>query len=662
MLRILLVGACLLVPACASEIPSPVGAGKLRPGIVTVYEGEKTTSACTSESVDQCPTYENVIVSDVDVDGDRIAVLRMRQLQFVRLTVSEDQGVTWRSYALDKALATDIVWDGFNVGVYLTGGQTFLVLSRDFSPLHPEWVFFPVTLQADGAMVLGKELTFSSALLHPMTFFEKRANGHLRGLVTLGNEVPVIYDLDPLTREVVADELPCTGLACTVDFAASSDRGDTFEAFSQGGAPGTGVCRLHWSEAAGASQACVSDTSWFLPIYSHHTHLMMRGAEPYVAWSQAGQAYAVSVTREATPRVTPVLALGPGTIENYQISRLNRHRFGDFEYVETKPGEGRLVRLTADGPEEVHFRDTPCDGAGCGYERVPNFGLSLMQWAQPTGRGDYYVFYTVQTASAGNQQKLFMSRSERPTFTPILASGPLPGPEVFVPPANAAPMNPLQTACIAWSACGPGDFNTCLSRWTTTTADLPYMAVARARFIAAAAVGCAALADVWPGTSACGSECLRTGGDCTPGVTSCTNLVPVSASSCGSCQNAGTYLECSSTMQVYATTCPAGTTCSAGSGCVLSAGCTGSRCMGTNFVDCDGVTAAPTTTDCAGRGGTCDAQRSGCVSTQVGETCAPASYVVQCEGPFIKGCGLGNVSFTDCRALGYETCIGGRCT
>ncbi|MBS1124788.1 MAG: hypothetical protein H6Q90_7016, partial [Deltaproteobacteria bacterium] len=573
----------------------------------------------------------------------------------------------WQSYMLDDALGTDIYWDAGGLGVLLQDGKIFFMLTREFSPRTTEWGLFEVTLvpptpSLGGTMTL-TEITPSS-LLHPMAFYQKRPNGHIRGVVTFAAEVPVALELDPSTGDISADTPPCTGSACTTDLWISGDGGDSFHGYSQTG-PGVAMCRMTWSENAPAKQACIRPHEWFVPSYSHRNHVVVADDDqPYLVWSQDDEAYAIGITDAGA--LTPVHPLGPGRIENFAISRLGRPRFAGFELVyPLVADEGHLVRMTSHGPEQVNFRETPCAAVGCGYTGGPNFGLSLVNWIQPTGRGDFYVFYVVQSDSTGgNRQALYMSPSETPTFAPIAPSGPLPGPPTYTPPTDAAPMTPIQQACIAIAACvGTGGADQgiagCVRQLTTTNPFEPYAAAYRARLIAALPGGCAAIRAAQgsePGT--CSKRCTLSGGTCPAGSSTCSNLITLGAQQCNACSDATTYLACETSSTAYAVSCPTGTECSAVHGCVQTAFCDSNNatsCMGTDRTTCEFGTQIVRTEDCAGQGGTC--ALASCESTQIGAPCNELFYGTQCQGPYITSCVLGKTVYADCRELGHAACV-----
>ncbi len=331
--------------------------------------------------------------------------------------------------------------------------------------------------------------------------------------------------------------------------------------------------------------------------------------------------------------------------------------------------------MTSHGPEQVNFRETPCTNPGCGYTGGPNFGLSLVNYILPTGRGDYYVFYVVQSASLGNRQALYMSPSETPTFSPIEPSGPLPGPSTFTPPAGAALMTQVQQACVAIAACfnsGGQDLGIapCVRTLTTTDPFQPYVAAYRARLFAALPGGCAAIdAAQGNGAGTCSKACALTGGTCGPGSSVCSNLLSPGTQTCNSCSDATTYVNCPSSSTLHAVSCPAGTECNPTRGCVQTALCDSNNatsCAGTDRTTCEAGTQIVRTEDCAGRGGTCTL--GGCESTQIGDACNELSYGTQCSGPYILSCSLGKIVYADCRALGHATCVAqplggyGRCT
>lgn len=644
----------LLVLGCDDGGDSPVtgGNGRLRSDIIEVFP----------------PSDTNQVVSDADVDGDRIVIVTVENIQYVYFHVSDDRGKKWESYKFDKALGTDFIWDAAQVGVHLQGGKIFFLLSREFSPLTTEWGLYEVTLvpPAAAGLVSTMELTeiTPSSLLHPMTFFQKRPDGHIRGMVTLGYERPVVYELDAITGNMSADEPPCIGSACRTLIWVSGNGGDSFHGYSQSNI-GIDMCRMTWHETAGTKQACVRPHEWFVPYYSRNQHVIVTETdEPYVVWSQDGEAYAIGITDAGA--LTPVHPLGPGKIENFSLSRLGRPRFAGFELVHntnTASDEGHLVRMTSQGPEQVNFRETPCAAAGCGYNGGPNFGLSLVNYILPTGRGDYYVFYVVQSASDGsNRQALYMSPSETPTFSPIEPSGPLPGPPTYSPPANAAPMTQVQQAAAAMMLCvgGGGGFAPWLRELTTTNQWQPYLAAYQARLIAALPGGCPAIdAAVGNGAGTCAKACTLSGGTCPAGSSTCSNLIDLGTQPCDSCSDASTYLSCNTSYTAYAVTCPSGTTCSAGHGCVQTAECevnAPTRCEGTDRVTCDFNTRVVIREDCAGRGGTC--ALGGCESTQIGDPCNELTYGSVCHGPYIQTCALGKIVYADCRALGHATCGG----
>lgn len=183
------------------------------------------------------PGDQQVVISDADVDGDRIVIVTIENLQYVSFHVSDDRGKTWGSYRLDKALATDIYWDAGDAGVLLQDGKIFFLLSRAFSPRTTEWGLFEVTLVPPAAPGLSATMELTeitpSSLLHPMAFYQKRPDGHIRGMLTLGYEVPVVYELDAVTGNISAEQPPCTGMTCRTLIWTSGDGGTSFHGFSQ---------------------------------------------------------------------------------------------------------------------------------------------------------------------------------------------------------------------------------------------------------------------------------------------------------------------------------------------------------------------------------------------------------------------------------------------
>lgn len=640
---------------------------RVRSGVSMVYEAHKVEGAgCASGVVAFCPALEIVNVADADLEGDRIAVIRVVG-QSVILHFSEDKGAHWTTYFIDEGLESDLASDLLDVGIHLTGGRLFLIYSRATSSRSSTWAFREIELDTPPYVRLSVE-ELPVGVFRPTPYIQKRADGRLRGGLTFA--APVIQEVDLISQDVKGANIPCTGRACFVDIYASVDRGDTFDAYSQGGpVSGLDVCRLRWTENAGSSQACIPASQWFVPNYSHRIHMMMRGTEPYIAWSQDDQAYAISLGLDG--KLSPVLPLGRGKIDNFSLGWLDRPRFAEYELVETLDvfnEDGRLVRLAADGPEDVHVAKTPCAGDTCGYTGGPHFTYGLLQWLLPTGEGDYYAFYTVQAANGhANQQVLYMSR-EKATFSPIIADGPLPGPPdpLLTPPANAWPMTPLQVACVEYASCVGGSesakYEACLAHFSTYTYTYFYgTRAARDRLIAAH--GCPAIREVWPEgfglSSTCGATCFEKGGECTPGVTTCSNIYSTDLSLCNTCEpNVTGYLSCDAS-NVYNTQCPADV-CTPNVGCVKAAACT-TNCTST-YDECNPTTNEVTTHDCPARGGVC-ADASGCARTGAMEACSTTGLT--CSGPFIKGCSLGQVDYTDCRTLGYAGCSmgpgGARC-
>ena len=80
---------------------------------------------------------------------------------------------------------------------------------------------------------------------------------------------------------------------------------------------------------------------------------MVNGDQPYVAWSQDGEAYAVGIARsEGT--LTPVLPLGPGEIENFAIGRAQPPTLRRVRAIfSLNSDEGHLTRIGPTGSERV---------------------------------------------------------------------------------------------------------------------------------------------------------------------------------------------------------------------------------------------------------------------------------------------------------------------
>ena len=83
-----------------------------------------------------------MMITDVDRDGDRIALLRpsnstQSTLIYANLSLSDDLGKTWQHVQVRREIARELGGDTHQIGVHLEGGKVYLLLSRDIGALRP---------------------------------------------------------------------------------------------------------------------------------------------------------------------------------------------------------------------------------------------------------------------------------------------------------------------------------------------------------------------------------------------------------------------------------------------------------------------------------------------------------------------------------------------
>lgn len=658
----------------------------IRPGVTVVSQGRKADNpGCTSNNASVCPTFEAMIVSDVDRDGDRVAVLRISGGEQAILFLSEDLGATWKEIVIDTGLTADLLWDQQGLGVHVFGGEVYLLLSRSRigagGGTYPELWPLRVDLAAGSVTAAGPQ---SPSVAFP----QKRPNGRLRAMsgdgdFRSGETWPTEIDWDPISGEsTTTGRLGCTGLPCRPTLWASADNGASFEGFTPiEGA--TEVCRVHWGEGDGAvTPGCVSRGQWPQPDTSQRAHIIFRGSVPFNTWTVGEDAVAAGITLGTSPQVTALVPLGRGKVGEFKMGRMGRPRFGAPLLLDdpTPPKEGfatgRLVELTPTGAQELVFRQTPCvSDTFCGYGGGPTFGYRLLQWLEPLGGGEYLAFWTVQSEANDNQQTLYVSR-ERPTLKEVTSGGLDAGSGTSPIPAypEAHPMTPLEKMCARQASCPPytTTFQACVAAWTVEDDFLPGTARARELFLATPP-GCGFSNSYCVQCRVAGGTCADLdGGSGTVGSTLCSPLVAnPDYQQCSRCiagsaviclgNAAGNVGQLKTRCEDFGLTCNQSTSSAVG-GCGRSPRCTGlaGRCEAGVSVGCDPDMGREVRSRCDLLGAQCSA--AGCSDGTGAGRSACANFAPRCEGSYLVGCGSGRIHYVDCTELGFAGCSAGHCT
>lgn len=673
---------CLALLACT---PTNVN-GTLRGNQVVLFEGQHWTDVrcsesrgsglsplnCCSSHGQYCLDFVDYVVSDVRVQGQRVAVLVTVNNGHM-LYLSDDLGASWRAVNVGSIGG---IAEFQATALHLSGDRVFLMVqTKEEAPLGGRVVVYPweVNLAAGGAT---RAPLNGASWLFARPHAWSAPDGSTVGVTLLPEDArdpggPCLLQRETWSPAGSATvQLKAAGFnGCVEQFVPASDDGRFFPLVDL--RPGVEACVRQYDLASDTvASHCVPWSRWPAAIPPDGVVRFAAGAGKrawrYVLFTVEDTAWAV------TPTSPTQVSLGRGAPQNNRRTS-GRQPFAGLVPLKEADGTSRLLRINEDETaDEVLLPLSPCvgDAQSCFDPKnadVFHGEVGDVHWVEPLGGDEYLVFYAHDVAPGINQVKLVLTVSrEQATHRRVV---PLEKP-MGVGPAgypNAKPAGPLERWCLRRAACTGAsfDFYQCvgayLSQQTMTLVGLD-AAVAEADV-----AGCESLLVRNPQAFDCrargGTPTMRDDGQGQLFL-ECGAPVDVTGAACNTCVGDVAVTCLTSPFRVQPVDCAlAGATCQAGR-CVPPAPCSGpaeTTCAGDVGVNCFNGEEARARCDLLNM--TCSPQPvpgwAPCVGK--GEWAPSTTNVpVRCDGDYLLW-HLNGEKWAHCVELGFTGCQGGRC-